>query len=132
MCWTTKNSSYTKIRTAEKEYFYSVYKGFQYKIGSKYNCEIGEIREIDGLFCINEGIHSYSKKVEIVHCNGHINDCYYSAIYAYYNNIKLDYFYYEPIYVKLKCVIPKGSQYCENEHGEIVSNTIKVISFEEI
>lgn len=151
MCWTTENSSYTKIRTAEKdievfkivnlslnpldteEYlFYSVYKHFQYKIGGKYNCEIGEIGEVDRLFYINEGIHSYSKKVKIIHCNDYIDDYYTSAICVFHNNIKLDYFYYKPIYVKLKCVIPKGSQYYENEHGEIVSNTIKVISFEEI
>lgn len=30
----------------------------------------------------------------------------------------------------MKCVVPKGAIYYENEYGEIVSNQIKVLSFE--
>ena len=107
------------------------------------------------MYFIHNGLHSYVKdKVELYKADGFIyvkisNETR-NAVGKIYNETNydsglsdlldyfkrdavyyiLDYFKRDAVYYKLNCVIPKGSEYYENEFGEIVSNKLQVVSQE--
>ena len=66
-------------------------------------------RELDGSeYCITEGFHSYKTKSQVLFANQ---------------------FYFKKI---VKCILPKGTIYYINNNDEIVSNQIRIISYENI
>lgn len=142
MCWTTKFKSCAEMRTAEEDievfkiaidnrerivsYFY--YK--EYNVGKTYKMDFNEkpfFVSASKLFNIDSGFHSYSTKCRInlnVYDNGYILDIiFYGTLLQSYSHVGL---------VKLNCIIPKGSHYYENEYGEIVSDSLKIVSVDDI
>lgn len=89
---------------------------------------------------INEGLHSYnSNKVELKIIQStyafHISLCIAPFIKKgkeYHDLSLLPINYLRGKYVKANCIIPKGSYYYENNDGEIVSESLKIVSYEEI
>lgn len=68
---------------------------------------------------IHIGLHSYdSSMIRIV------KDHMIFQIYSYISPVPLDSFLYTENLYKMDCIIPKGSIYYENEHGEIVSDVL--------
>lgn len=136
MCWSTYENKNKGERTAKedmlvykivKKYrefgYVSYYMGMEYILDKEYS--INNLKAIncpDGETIINEGYHSYS----VQECNICIN---HNVIYVYSKNKnKLEEDYYEARILNsdrtavVVCVIPKGSIYYKNEHGEIVSD----------
>ena len=65
--------------------------------------------KLDGSeYCITEGFHSYKTKSQVLFANK---------------------FYFKKI---VKCILPKGTIYYINNNNEIVSNQIRIISYENI
>lgn len=136
MCWSTYKNKNKGERTAKedmlvykivKKYrefgYVSYYMGMEYILDKEYS--INNLKAIncpDGKTIINEGYHSYSAQ----ECNICIN---HNVIYVYSKNKnKLEEDHYEASIPNsdrtavVVCVIPKGSIYYKNEHGEIVSD----------
>ena len=136
MCWSTYKNKNKGERTAKedmlvykivkkyKEFGYvSYYRGMVYILDKEYS--ISNLKAIncpDGKTIINEGYHSYSAQ----ECNICIN---HNVISVYSKNKnKLEEDHYEASIPNsdrtavVVCVIPKGSIYYKNEHGEIVSD----------
>lgn len=136
MCWSTYENNNKRERTAKedmlvykivKKYrefgYVSYYMGMEYILDKEYS--INNLKAINcpyGETIINEGYHSYS----VQECNICIN---HNVIYVYSKNKnKLEEDYYEARILNsdrtavVVCVIPKGSIYYKNEHGEIVSD----------
>lgn len=81
--------------------FISPYQEFEYKKGVTYKSKFKfEFDSVLYNIHINEGLHSYTKKIKIT-----INN---------------------DLYVK-ECIIPKGSIYFVNKDNEVVSNKLKLI-----
>ena len=59
-------------------------------------------------YCITEGFHSYNTKSQVLFANQ---------------------FYFKKI---VKCILPKGAIYYVNGRGEVVSNQIRIIGYENI
>lgn len=66
------------------------------------------IKLVDSEYCITEGFHSYKTKSQVLFVNQ---------------------FYFKKI---VKCILPKGTIYYINNNDEIVSNQIRIISYENI
>lgn len=158
MCWTTKDKKYitkniakndilvhkiVRVRNkkeVQKKFLFwsktviekeilSYCQLFKYKLGETYRIDqkiiVESSRPHEGEFfaAIDEGFHSYSKNCSITGCSGK----YYRVFskdsstcsFTIYSDCRI-----------MVCIIPKGSVYYENEHGEIVSNRIKPISIE--
>lgn len=133
MCWVGTNDEELTPKIAEdnipvekivmlgtnfdnEECWYSAYFSKEYELNTTY--------KTDDMFlfvCVVEkGFHSY-KGVRIV-INKEIE-----SIYIYSKmNCKLDSWHICSTAI-MSCIIPKGSIYYENRHGEIVSNTIRPI-----
>ena len=105
----------------------SVYEKFPYYLGILYilktvNSEIKSCPDLVGAYIVTEAFHSYlSDSVSVFK--------YSDILYITPNidNIKspLDYFRLsDESLVRIECIVPKGSQYCINELGEVVSNKI--------
>lgn len=136
----------------------SVYNNYTYELGSEYimSEDINVLyHEYPVYYEINEGFHSYDPN--IVSINYHKDEF---CIPDYYNvprNLLLSYqelkfhnaiilsdkndnFFLDTYSLQdgfdvtekiMRCKIPAGSEYYENEHGEIVSNRIIPISIED-
>lgn len=106
----------------------SVYEKFPYNLDTLYilNTVESEIVSCSGLLgaydIVKRAFHSYlSDSVSTFKYSGIL------YITPYKDNIKspLDYFRLsDESLVRIECIVPKGSQYCINELGEIVSNKI--------
>lgn len=108
----------------------SVYEKFPYHLDTLYilntvNNEIVSCPELCGTYDdkVTEAFHSYLSDLTSVFK-------YSDILYITPNKVvdiksPLDYFYTsdEPL-VRIECIVPKGSQYCINELGEVVSNKI--------
>ena len=129
MCWISKTPAILKIASEDIKVFkiiekfenniISAYKGFRYKIGQLYETEIRLTETFSSAF-IQQGFHSYSNECRLE------RDCTYleqPAFRIMFKGSRLDGFS-KVSYYKVNCIIPKGSQYYENEFGEIVSNKI--------
>jgi len=82
--------------------------------------------EFYGTYIIEKGLHSYLPEVKIILEKGvlfieDISWCYMDSFEDKYYEL-----------AKMNCIIPKGSEYYVNERGEVVSNRLEVIGFEEI
>ena len=133
MCWSsktlekriaTKDIKTFKIGFIKNDRLYSYYKYFLYDFNRLYETTIHS--ELLGEFyMINQGFHSYNPKKCSYFCNityrhidvqskitGELIDRYYDNLIFIYDIIVF------------KCIIPKGTVYYENEHGEIVSEAI--------
>ena len=66
------------------------------------------IKLVGSEYCITEGFHSYKTKSQVLFANQ---------------------FYFKKI---VKCVLPKGAIYYVNNLDEVVSNQIRIISYEKI
>ena len=138
MCWISFNKPIKMI--AEKDIpvvkfvykrqggYQSVYYRYPYKIGD----EVTSTIIFGGENYIREGLHSY------IPCS-----IYLEGWHSYYICVKLknSCFNVDTLFseyddgstlVQMNCIIPKGSEYYVNERGEVVSNKLKVINFEEI
>lgn len=134
MCWQTKNGKYIERKTAERDIhvfkivlqekgrIYSYFQDFEYKLNKTYYHN-------DPLYIDNgvifEGFHSYCDKCGIDKGDAVLfieklsSDEVLEAYEMY--NIAI-----------MKCIVPRGAQYFENDDGEIVSNMLKTISIEKI
>lgn len=148
MCWTTFDIRRTVGRVAkndievykvmvmkpleDEELFYSAYRDFPYKkgdlykLGSKIKIEM-LIEESITYYRIFKGFHSYNSQSTFL-CKEHNNRRESLAVYSI-NKEKVDSYIENDgitprILKKVRCIIPKGSVYFENEFGEIVSNKI--------
>lgn len=146
MCWKSKEKKTPQIagedifvykvmlQNPDTGRYKSLYYGKDYEAGKIYTTYMVPI-DAGPLFCakyrimINEGFHSYNAdKTEIikdiywrVNSKEVKNNCL-ERIYCY--SYFLDYEYREVVAVK--CIIPKGACYYENELGEMVSDQIIV------
>jgi hypothetical protein len=131
MCWISEKPAILKIASEDIKVFkivekfenniISVYRGYEYKIGKLYETEIG-LTETSSITFIHYGFHSYSDK-----CKLDPNGTYFKqpAFRIMFKDICLDEFSCRGLsYYKVDCIIPKGSQYYENDRGEIVSDKI--------
>ena len=145
MCWHSYKRPVRK--TADKDitcwkvvylvntYFKSVYFGKLYKIHKRYFIYDDEIY-VHKVFAysfftpttryyINKGFHSYNNKVFIKEAG--------LQRIVMNENKKMwhDRFYGMSNLHVIKCIIPEGSIYYENEDGELVSSSIKIIGLDE-
>lgn len=108
----------------------SVYEKFPYHLDTLYilntvNNEIVSCPELCGTYDdkVTEAFHSYLSDSVSVFKYSYI-------LYITPNKVvdiksPLDYFYIsDESLVRIECIVPKGSQYCINELGEVVSNKI--------
>lgn len=144
MCWVSSQAvkqiaeediKVFKIGESHRGMFYSMYKGFEYKLNRLYtscidielqDCIDIKFQDYNNMFVGSKGFHSYDPS--IVHLDIRKNVIIQWAVYA--GKRKLD--VGDINYVKAECVIPKGSVYYENENGEIISNQIIIKNFEPI
>lgn len=108
--------------------FKSIYFGKLYEIHKKYSI-YGELY-IDFQFTttrydIHRGFHSYNNKVFIKE-----ND-YQKIIMNENKEMWYDIFHSMSNLHVIKCIIPEDSIYYENEDGELVSSSIKIIGLDE-
>lgn len=133
MCWIGTNDKELTPKVAEdnipvekivkigtniynEECYYAAYYDKVYELNTTYKTNNMFLHGCE----VEEGFHSY-KGVKIVIVKE------LEAIYIYSkNNVKLDSWSIHDIAI-MSCVIPKGSTYYENRHGEIVSDTIRPI-----
>lgn len=112
-------------------YFYS--SKTKYQVGKTYesdrSIEILKERKVLSILTIKvnsifNGIHSYSCDCFIIPDGGVfiITDIFGSALQTYTSNVA----------VVVKCSIPKGTAYYVNEHGEYVSDKIKIENFTDL
>lgn len=131
MCWFGERNAVLKIAEEDINVFkiaiksentiISAYKGFQYKIEQLYETEIN-LEKGYTFASIDKGFHSYSNKCRLIKGCSHFG---YSAFRIMFKTRLLDSFGRHAVpYCRVDCIIPKGSQYYENEYGEIVSNKI--------
>ena len=133
MCWIATNEKELTPKIAEdnipvekivmlgtniynEEYWCSAYFNKEYELNTTYRTYDMFLHS----YVIEEGFHSY-KGAKIV-IDKELKDIY---IYGK-DNKKLDSWSIRGMAI-MSCVIPKGSIYYENRHGEIVSNTIRPI-----
>lgn len=139
MCWESYNKPIKK--KAEKDIavfkiitrdFKSYYRSYKYKLNHTYRTRIGQILHPTlYTFSIFEGFHSYSKECEITRYNNSFN-LFPKKVKMFEvrskcnKKFRLDAFQIEKV-LKVNCIIPKGSLYYENEDGEIVSSSIRIV-----
>ena len=141
MCWSVDNNEFNKnpkryhnIATQDIEVYKVGYKkynefipiyhnDFIYKANIP-NKEIKLYMDSSRIyyFCVDKGYHSYSEECYVRECITDNIDIY-SPVSEKINNFDN----YDEIYEQFaigKFIIPKGSEYYENEYGEIVSSQI--------
>ena len=98
---------------------YSLYRGFQYKLNTLYQCPLGISLFDSKDVKINEGFHSYNERCRIEKFNA-----FYGIIapdiWLYLESIRC----YSDGLVFIKTIIPKGSIYYQTDNGEMVSDQI--------
>ena len=102
----------------------SYYRNFIYILDRIYNTNI---RFVSKQAIVN-GFHSYSSK----HCQIKITLSNILSILNKNRNLKLDDFIYHNNIIRVNGIIPKGSKYYLNDKGEYVSNSIKLLGYENI
>ena len=143
MCWVSDKAEYQKKRIANEnievfkivenicdDHFKSIYQWFRYVIGNEYEQEIeNEERDVfinlnrsttEKVFTrllISKGLHSYSSKDVEIYSTGK----YIEVIGRNRVNDSIFIKNHANMY-KLNCIIPKGSEYYENEYSEITKN----------
>lgn len=130
MCWINtkaekqiaeKDIKVFKLGETHEDLFCSMYIGFKYQLNQLYtSCIDIEFQDYSGSFVGSQGFHSYDPS--IVHLE--IREDVISRWAVYAGQRMLDFDTGDANYVKAECIIPKGAEYYENEHGEIVSNQI--------
>lgn len=137
MCWTySKKLGYPQKSIAKSDIimrwdngtFSSYFYFYGYKPGTEYMIENGiKIGESRTKYIVEEGFHSYSGKCLIrARC---VNRCVSFFLHSYNLNRSCVIFNLFRIIkcsdiIVAECLIPKGSIYYENQHGEIVSDKI--------
>lgn len=141
MCWISRNTENKrkKIATEDIPVFKIVnyntnsgkicayYRHCEYTIGETYGGNhIKPIKMLDEFLKIENGFHSYSNSCIIIPPSLYrgflVESKMHVGIDIYYgNDIKL-----------MRCIIPQGTEYYENENGEIVSEKLKTVNVEEI
>ena len=110
---------------------YSYFRNFEYELNHIYYvANFGlDIEAIGKAIYIRRGFHSYSTKIKIE------KDPSIEAIIIEYGTIVIDTLpakcYVHNLETNLAiadCIIPKGAHYFLNNHGEYVSNAIKIIN----
>lgn len=134
MCWISKSAPIKLIaekdipvfkiveKTNQGRNYWSIYYERLYHLGEKVTSKI-EIRDI---YKIERGLHSYIPEVKLILCGDYLSIKDLRGWYV--DGFSLSLFNL----AKMNCIIPKGSEYYVNERGEVVSNQLKVIGFEEI
>lgn len=112
------------LREGYRNELASFYYGKRYVIGKEY---IEETETVEPVYLyhysINKGFHSYSlEKTTEKECYNHCQ-IWSGTTLLDYVNLGIDVHYGETL-VAVKCIIPKGSTYYENDLGEIVSDRI--------
>lgn len=134
MCWRGKDDR--KIAKKDIPVFKIVYKNpevglvscyryFRYKVGSIYSSRIKKKSMVSHV-CITNGLHSFSNSCKIIEGDRWID--------INYKTLELDDYDKDgklKLY-KLECVIPRGSAYYKNDHGEIVSSRLKILKAEKL
>ena len=150
MCWATNIPSHKEPLIADKDINVKkvVIKRSDDTISSAYMfCEykLGEVMEVNEMICeyysqylcVYEGLHSYHEDTDIYLTRG-LTLGLMPTLYVFseINGRKLDYFYEDlksgSRYMEMHCIIPKGSTYYVNEHGEYVSNKLLPVELKEI
>ena len=151
MCWQSRK--YKEIKTAEEDIkvykivdgeldqigeknpkFLSCYQCFTYRLDKVYSVNPLKIYFTEeGTATIYEGLHSYDlEQVEYMYVCEHEMD----SLLVYNKITNAHCALISPrqrcVFVKLNCIIPKGSQYIINGWGEVVSTQLKTISYEVI
>ena len=136
MCWRGKNErkiakediKVFKVVIADKNnsFFNSIYYKFIYRLGFIYSSRIKKKLFDSTQIKITKGIHSYSKYCKIA-ISGDL-----LFIRNRMNNEAIDVFskyslFSQQNFYRLECIIPRGSAYYENEHGEMVSSRLKIV-----
>lgn len=142
MCWSSYNKPVRKI--ADKDitcwkvvhlintHFKSIYFGKLYEIHKRYFIYDDEIyvhkvfaSSTTTRYDIHRGFHSYNNKVFIKENN------YQKIIMNENKEMWYDIFHSMSNVRVIKCIIPEDSIYYENENGELVSSSIKIIGLDE-
>ena len=142
MCWNTRLKEYATKRIAatnvtvfkvcyiEDGNVISLYRGFHYKLGQLYNQFDLNLFEtaLDGKYSVSQGFHSYNPAlVKVIRKPGEYD----IKILNTSNHIYLNNFYSTKLTVaRVNGYIPAGSEYFENEFGEIVSNNLVLTDYE--
>ena len=129
MCWTGKNNP--QIATEDMK----VFKIFEYKNGEILSPIMTmqwkrgklaphvEIPYSSSLYrIIDEGYHS-CRDLKIV--PNYCKKVYVGGSFIFFHRTPA--MYKQKRFIMLTCIIPKGTKYYENEYGEIVSETIKIL-----
>lgn len=130
MCWSSKILE-KKIATEDIKTFKvgyervtklrSYYRWFIYDFNQLYETEIYP-EYSEGLYAITQGFHSYNpKKCTYERCFNEVDKNYSKVQSKTIGKLIDKYFGDTSVF---ECIIPKGSEYYENEDGEIVSNQI--------
>ena len=153
MCWITYIEELAKARTADKpiktfkicrksdEQVVSFYMGKEYDVGETYSGKF-DPSETENIFNngIKTGFHSYNSENTIVKKrkmfstfdneddDADWDDFSWIEVFGM-DRFHLDHFMNTEDVVLVECTIPEGSTYYENENGEIVSDAIRIDSF---
>lgn len=134
MCWYSKEKKAAQIaredilvykimlQNPDTGRLKSLYYGMKYEVGKVYWTDVSPISIDSPLYLemkIDKGFHSYSMDKTMA-----TKDKYQIVIYNMENNGIVDSISFSDKLVIVKCIIPKGSKYYENDFGEIVSDRI--------
>lgn len=130
MCWTgnlilhtaEENIPIFKVANKGLDGIYSYYLLSYYQLGVLKSSPIIIAKKnwILRTVKVNTALHSYNPKKVTVN-----KDIFSNCIFIYYKGkILLDVLSFNKTSVVVKGFIPKGSQYCENEEGEIISDQL--------
>ena len=136
MCWRSKNA----VKQVAKEdiktfkvgmkmgdnYFKSYYFTHLYKPLQKYETEMCVLDTKEDGFAITHGFHSYDPEFCKISLGKIVIGKCWDVFYVNKETMKLLNWYTDFLCKLLvaECIIPKGTTYYENEHGEIVSEAI--------
>lgn len=144
MCWISRKEPKIKIAGEDihvlkacfvidcpKSEIYSVYEKYPYTLGIE-TAPIPFDWDITFAFVSNEyeiyrGYHSYNPQKVSIRWSADKR-----LLEIKNDEGVLDHFIFNETLKIIECVIPRGSKYCENEQGEIVSERIKPIKIKEI
>jgi hypothetical protein len=140
MCWTgfltdkkvaEKNITCYKIISQYQGKYYAYYRVTPYEFNKLYEEPITPLKRnaLTYSHSVFEGLHCYSENVKIKYYYGCFivntaNITQYTPNFPHFeSNVRFNVLtFYMPIVVK--CIIPKGTVYYENKHGDIVSEKL--------
>ena len=134
MCW--RGYSGSKVAKRDIEVYKAMFKDGKYYVPYFYSSSIAyevgklykqnmDVQSGGYLYRVEAGFHSYSMEVTYVKRDRATN------MYGVWSKVDKYFrgYYYDKLLNNVhfvKCIIPKGAEYFENEDGEIVSNMIIV------